>query len=158
MKTILLALSAALLGFACLAQADSPAPDRSASPAAADEVRRAEVRVRIIGVQDDSGTVRVALFQGEDAYAANEPAARQQVEATPPAVELVFLDVPFGRYSISSFHDRNANEKLDSNFVGLPTEPYGFSLNARGRFGPPSFDDMAFEVGAGGADLEIELR
>ena len=160
MRASLLLLSTALLAVASLAQGD-PSPARSAVPATSAEVAeapRADVRVRIIGIDDDSGAVRVALFGSAEAFEANAYAARQQTDATPPAVELIFEGLPLGRYAISCFHDRNGNEKLDSNLVGMPTEPYGFSRNARGRFGPPSFDEMVFDLGAGGADIEIEVH
>ena len=52
----------------------------------------------------------------------------------------------------------NNNEKIDTNFVGVPKAPYGFSRNARGRFGPPAFDDMAFDVGEGTKKMEIRLE
>ena len=52
----------------------------------------------------------------------------------------------------------NGNEKLDTNLVGIPSEPYGFSRNARGRFGPPSFDDLAIEVGDDDLSIDIELE
>jgi uncharacterized protein (DUF2141 family) len=34
--------------------------------------------------------------------------------------------------------------ELDSNFLGIPTEDYGFSNNARGTFGPADYDDAKF--------------
>ena len=30
--------------------------------------------------------------------------------------------------------------------IGIPKENYGFSRDARGKFGPPDFDDAAIEV------------
>ena len=33
--------------------------------------------------------------------------------------------------------------------LGIPKEGYGFSNDAKGRMGPPSFDDAAVEVGSG---------
>lgn len=47
------------------------------------------------------------------------------------------------KYAIAVYHDVNSNSKLDKNFFGIPKEGYGFSNNARGTFGPPSFDDAA---------------
>ena len=38
------------------------------------------------------------------------------------------------------------NEKLDTNFFGIPKEQFGFSNNAKGRFGPPSFESASFEL------------
>lgn len=51
-----------------------------------------------------------------------------------------------GKYAFRYFHDRNNNKKLDTNWIGIPTEGYGFSNNAKGKFGPPAFKDMLFEV------------
>ena len=59
-----------------------------------------------------------------------------------------FAGLAAGRYVIKSFADENGNEKLDTNLVGLPTERYGFSNDAKGRMGPPSFDAAAVKVDA----------
>ena len=40
------------------------------------------------------------------------------------------------------------NGKLDTNIVSIPTERYGFSRDAKGRMGPPSFDDAAVDLQA----------
>jgi uncharacterized protein (DUF2141 family) len=48
---------------------------------------------------------------------------------------------------------------LKKNIVGFPTEPIGFSNNARIRFGPPSFDDARIIVESGKTiNLTIQLR
>lgn len=44
-------------------------------------------------------------------------------------------------YSIAAFLDENDNGKLDKNFLGIPKEPYGFSKNVKGMFGPPDFEE-----------------
>ena len=49
-------------------------------------------------------------------------------------------------YSFSFYHDVNSNKKLDKNFIGIPKEPYGFSNNQAGRFGPPNFEDSKIEL------------
>jgi uncharacterized protein (DUF2141 family) len=53
-------------------------------------------------------------------------------------------------------HDANDNGKLDRNFMGIPSEGYGFSNNA-GEFGPASFADAAFDVAAD-TNLTIHVR
>ena len=74
------------------------------------------------------------------------PAAVAQADAASPRTVLVLRDVPPGRYGVSVMHDKNANGKLDSNIVGIPTEPDGASRDARGRMGPPAFEDAAVDV------------
>ena len=56
------------------------------------------------------------------------------------------------KYAIAVYHEVNGNGKLDKNFLGIPTEGYGFSNNARGTFGPPNFNDTAVSL-----DTETKL-
>ena len=56
------------------------------------------------------------------------------------------IEVPPGSYAVIAFHDINSNEKLDTNMLGIPTEPYGFSNDARGTFGEPDFEDQLVSV------------
>ena len=59
---------------------------------------------------------------------------------------VVINDLKPGKYAFKYFHDENNDEKLNTNFMGIPKEGYGFSNNAKGTFGPPSFDKTVFEV------------
>jgi uncharacterized protein (DUF2141 family) len=51
-----------------------------------------------------------------------------------------------GKYAIRYFHDQNVNDKLDTNWFGIPSEGYGFSNDAYGAFGPKPFKDWLFEL------------
>lgn len=51
-----------------------------------------------------------------------------------------------GKYTIRYFHDENKNDKLDTNWFGIPSEGYGFSNNASSRFGIPPIEDRLFAV------------
>jgi uncharacterized protein (DUF2141 family) len=59
---------------------------------------------------------------------------------------------------VKSFHDRDANGKMNFNPLGMPLEPYGFSNNARAPFGPPSWRRAAFTVRPGGNAQAIRLH
>ena len=56
------------------------------------------------------------------------------------------FEIPAGIYAIGYYIDANENQKLDTNFIGVPKEEYGFSNNARGAFGPPSFESASFTL------------
>jgi uncharacterized protein (DUF2141 family) len=70
----------------------------------------------------------------------------------------VILDLPPGAYAVMAYHDRNANGRLDTLPIGMPIEPYGFSNNARGSFGPPAWKAASFVLDASGAVQAIDLR
>ena len=66
------------------------------------------------------------------------------------------FELPEGTYTIGIFVDTNYNNKMDRNLFGVPKEQFGFSNNAKGNFGPPSFKDASFVL-SGNIKLEIDL-
>ena len=66
------------------------------------------------------------------------------------------FELPNGTYAIGIFVDANYNNEMDRNLFGLPKEQYGFSNDAKGSFGPPSFKDASFTV-SGDMKLEVNL-
>jgi len=42
-----------------------------------------------------------------------------------------FEDIPPGTYALVVIHDENMNGKLDTNWVGIPKEGYGFSNDVK---------------------------
>jgi len=119
-----------------------------------------ELRLTIERLPSEEGQVIVALFDASEHYRENEKPFRHAIlpAAEGPALEHVFRGLPGGRYAVKLFHDANGNHDLDTNWIGLPKEAYGFSRNPEIRFGAPSFDRAAFEVADGTRSLRIELN
>jgi len=69
--------------------------------------------------------------------------------------EIVIDSLASGTYSIRYFHDENSNKKLDTNWLGLPVEGYGFSNNASASFGTPPIEERLFDLKE---NLKIELK
>lgn len=91
------------------------------------------------------GTIRVALYNREERFM-KEHFQIREVKAFSNNTSIFFDNLPAGDYAFSIFHDINDNGELDTNFLGIPREPWGFSNNARGRFGPPGFGAAKFRV------------
>ena len=68
------------------------------------------------------------------------------IEMVDPGTATYSFDIPKGIYTIGIFVDVNLNNKMDTNFVGIPKEQYGFSNNAKGFMGPPTFEAASFTV------------
>jgi uncharacterized protein (DUF2141 family) len=112
-----------------------------------------------VGLESSEGDVMVQLAADEAGFEGDGEAFRSaKVAVVDRRAECVFDDVPHGDYAIRVFHDANRNEKLDTNFIGVPKEKFGFSNDALGRFGPPSFEQARFRFEAGEASIEIEMR
>ena len=56
------------------------------------------------------------------------------------------------------YHDRNANGKLDTNWLGIPKEPYGFSNGARGILVWPDWDEVKFTTSNAVHELDILVK
>jgi uncharacterized protein (DUF2141 family) len=65
---------------------------------------------------------------------------------------------PAGSYAPVVLHDENMNGKLDTNWLGVPKEGYGFSNDARASVGAPSFDDASFVYHGATLELTISLH
>lgn len=99
-----------------------------------------ELIVVVDNVKSEQGHVRAALFNNAKSFP-KLPFLSQHAAAKAGTVTFTFKNIPPGQYAVSAYHDLNDNEKLDISFVGKPVEPYGFSRNARGTFGPPAFEE-----------------
>ena len=71
---------------------------------------------------------------------------------------IVKLDIPFGSYVVSGFQDFDGNGVISGNFIGIPKEPFGFSNNAKGKFGPPKWDDAVFIFNEINQEITLKLE
>jgi uncharacterized protein (DUF2141 family) len=109
----------------------------------------ATVEVHVTGVAAGKGKVNVAVcdqarFLKQCAYSGSMPA--REGDNT-----IAIRGVPPGSWAVLAYQDENENDELDRNLIGIPRENYGFSRDARGKFGPPSFEDAAIAVREDGA-------
>ena len=93
----------------------------------------------------NKGSILIALYESEESYM-NESYKSAEVLVKNNKAKFIFHSLKKGMYAFSFFHDLNNNKKLDTNFLGIPKEPYGFSNNKKGRFGPPKFSEASLEI------------
>lgn len=115
------------------------------------------LQVHVDNVDTRGGPVRVAVFDRER-WLSPRALAGVQAAAREPRITVDVSAPHSGRFALAVYQDVNNDGRLNRNIVGLPTEPVGFSNGAAIRFGPPSFDAAAVEVGAHGATISVRLR
>ena len=103
--------------------------------------------VVIENVAVSEGIIMLQVMSGPEEFDGTaEPAASLLLRANAGQMSFSATGLPAGEYAVRIMHDRNGNNELDSNFVGMPTEPWGFSNNAAGNFGPPTWADAKFTL------------
>ena len=106
-------------------------------------------RVKVIVnqiVESDGGNLKIGLYNAEGFPVLGKELAGVDIEIKESSISYIFTKVPIGSYAIATFQDINLDSVLNTNFLGFPVEPYGFSLNKYGLFSPPSFNDVSFTV------------
>ncbi|MGZ5799420.1 MAG: DUF2141 domain-containing protein [Burkholderiaceae bacterium] len=114
----------------------------------------ADLQITAQGVKNDHGSLYFALFDRESFL--QKPLFTLKADPQQPVA--VFSNLAPGLYAATVFQDLNGNGVLDRNLVGVPLEPVGFSNDAQGNMGPPSFDTAAVHVGTENQSIVINLR
>ena len=163
----LMAAIAFLAVFGCGAT-DVPAPPEQIDEAKSIpvdvevEVKEPLIRVSISGAKSQQGVYSCGLFANEADFNARSNAIESASVPIPSDISESALweihSVPSGSYTIAIFHDKNENGKLDRHALGYPTEAYGFSNNARGKFGPPNYEEVRFEFGEDDLEMRVQLK
>ncbi|HHH54715.1 MAG TPA: DUF2141 domain-containing protein [Bacteroidetes bacterium] len=97
--------------------------------------------IKINSLKNDKGFIRLVLFDK------NEKILNTVSEKITEKSSTITIDgLSDGSYAFKYFHDKNSNKKLDTNWIGIPKEGYGFSNNAKGTFGPPEFEETIFDI------------
>jgi uncharacterized protein (DUF2141 family) len=133
-------LSLLMSGLLASAALTAPAGAQDGAPATGTLVVR-------IGNVAPQGIVRLGLFT-EAEYPKDNGAwiASADVPAVGGETVVTLQNVPVGTYAIEVYQDLNSNGKMDSNFLGIPKEPYGFSRDARPLLSRPDFSRVKFDV------------
>lgn len=122
----------------------------------AQEKETISLTIEVSATKYNKGSILIALYDHEENYMKTTyKSSKAKVKNGKATIE--FLNLEKGEYAFSLFHDINDNKKLDSNFLGIPKEPYAFSNNKKGNFGPPKFEAVKFAV-SHSKHLKINLK
>ncbi len=123
------------------------------------EALAADLTIRVENVLPAGGVLRLGLYDAALYPDDNsKPIASADVPAIGGETVITLHGVAPGIYAIEAFQDVNANNKMDTTWMGLPLEPFGFSQDAKPFLSKPSFDDVKFTLAPGENSLVIHLQ
>lgn len=118
----------------------------------------ASVTITFQGITQPTGEIRGQLFDSEAAYGGKGQAvASFALPVAGDSVSTTVTGLKPGRYAVRAFHDVDGDGKLGTNPFGIPTEPFGFSNDAKGAFGPAAWGDAAFDAPSGETTAPITI-
>jgi len=119
------------------------------------------IHVKILNIKNSTGTVACALFESPKGFPNEYLRSATNVmviKIRKSQARCDFEDILPGTYAMAVIHDEDMNGKLDANWLGIPTEGYGFSNDATGVLGPPSFSAASFKYDGQNVDLTMSLH
>lgn len=123
--------------------------------AQASDENRQVISVQVSGAISDDGMMRLAVYSEKEGF--NDPMqalGTDRWKIRDGVCEGRFgLPAEITEVAIAAYHDVNDNGQLDRNSFGIPSERYGFTRDARGITGPPTFEDAVITI----ADEPIKI-
>ena len=119
------------------------------------------IHVKVLNIRNSTGTVACALFESPAGFPVEYLRSATNImviKIRDTQARCDFLDIPPGTYALAVIHDENTNGKFDTNWMGVPTEGYGFSNDAKGLLGAPSFSAASFQYDGQNLELTISLH
>ena len=101
--------------------------------------------VTIENIKSVEGKMFVAVYNKEDKFL-KTPYLGKISKIEGKSCTVTFEGLAVGTYAVSVYHDKNNNDKLDTNFLGIPKEDYGCSNNAKGIMSAPKWEDAKFSL------------
>jgi uncharacterized protein (DUF2141 family) len=103
-----------------------------------------KLTIVVDGIETAKGKILIGVYDSANFLKKPAYAVAQKVNGN--EITVTIDSVATGTYAVSIIHDENDNNKLDVGSYGIPIEKTGFSNNARGKAGAPSFNDCMFSV------------
>ena len=120
------------------------------------------VRLQVVvsGLRAASGNVTIMLYgdNRQDFLKKGGRLVRIRVPAQAGDVRVCVPAPAPGSYALSLYHDEDGNKKLTKNWLGLPTEGYGFSRDAAVSYRLPELEEAVFTALPGDTPVPITMR
>lgn len=117
----------------------------------------ADLTVTVEGISQAKGTIMLGLFD-EATYNGDGLLNGANLKVESDRVTVTFEGLDPGEYAVRLYHDLNDDGEMNTNPFGMPTEPYAFSNDAKGRFGPAKWEAARFTLNADGTTHTITMN
>ena len=119
--------------------------------------QKSNLTVTIKNIKTIKGNIQVGLYNKKELF----PKVGKQfkvfyIKVTSKKIKYTIKDLDHGNYALAIFHDENSDNKCNRNFLGIPSEDYGFSNNVRPFLSPPDFEDAMVKLNKN-TNIEVKL-
>jgi uncharacterized protein (DUF2141 family) len=110
----------------------------------------AKLTVVVNGIRHQKGQICMRVYASEKGFPMSDTSEVQSgcTRVTGKSITKHFYGLKRGTYAVAVVDDQNGNQKLDSDFFGIPKEGFGISNNPTVSIqtGTPKFNKSSFAV------------
>lgn len=118
------------------------------------------ITLKIRNFEDNSGYVFAHLYKPNSGFPTETKNAIQKGKTSihNKTATIVFKNVPFGSYAVTTHHDSNNNQKMDKSWLGYPAEGFGISNNVKIVLSAPDFEESSFKLNSANKVVVIKMK
>jgi len=100
----------------------------------------------VVDFRNNKGKLHASLFSAKDGFPGEFKKAHinKTIQIENQKSRVVFENIKYGEYAVGFLHDENLDDKLNTNWFGMPKEGIAVSNNAKDSFGPPDYSEAKF--------------
>ena len=118
-----------------------------------------QLTLNISGLKPQESKLYIAFFNTADGFPKGDRSWKTDVISVKDStVTHQFTCEKVDQLAVAVFQVLEGNGVLSKGNYGIPSEPYGFSNNARGLIGPPTFKQAQIKIDHTETILEIRLK
>lgn len=111
--------------------------------------------LQFVGLKSGEGTLMIAAYGSAETFF-KQPVWRKEVKVDLETISVQVCNLDAAEIAITAFQDMNGNGKLDSNPMGIPTEPYAAS-GKPATFSAPTWNDTKVAFAAATQPIVIKF-
>jgi len=114
--------------------------------------------ISIVNLSDNKNPIVIGVYNKAEDFPNKAVYKKYLVTPGPNKTAVLHItDLSYGDYAVSMFQDKNKDMKLNTNFVGIPIEPYAFSNNFKPKFTAPEYKQCVFSYDEQFHSMSIEM-
>lgn len=119
-----------------------------------------QLTVVVNGLRNTQGQVCVTIFANSKGFPHNHDGVLKSKcnQIYDRSSTITFDNLQAGTYAVAVIHDQNQDQILNLNYLGIPTEGFGFSRNPKVRTSAPKFQDAAFFLAGPNTVIQVTMK
>ncbi len=117
--------------------------------------------IEITNLRNKDGNVLISVYKDQQSFDDEKPAFTKKIvkkDLINNGVIKAKLSLPEGTYALAMLDDENLNGEMDSNWIGMPKEGFGFSNYIFEKLRKPTFEEFRVALNSNTPKVTFKVK